>query len=88
MVLWLRLCTFTAEGAGSSPGRETKIQQAVQHDQKNKTHGKEAQNDACPLDDTICPSGLSLKVTFCRDTALNPSPDHYNLHSLELGVRH
>ena len=33
-VQWLGLCTFTAEGTGSIPGRGTKIPQAAQCSQK------------------------------------------------------
>ena len=40
MVQWLRLRAFTAEGAGSIPGQETKISQAVQHGY-NKTNNAE-----------------------------------------------
>ena len=32
----VRLCAFTAEGTGSTPGRGTKILQAVQRGQKKK----------------------------------------------------
>ena len=35
-VQWLELSAFTAEGAGSIPGRGTKILQAEQCDQKEK----------------------------------------------------
>ena len=35
-VQWLRLCAFTAEDPGSSPGRETKIPQAMQHSKRKK----------------------------------------------------
>ena len=38
MVQWLRLRAFTAEGAGSIPGQETKIPQAVWHGQKKKVY--------------------------------------------------
>ena len=33
---WLRLCTFTAKGAGLIPGWGTKIPQVTQHGQKKK----------------------------------------------------
>ena len=36
MVQWLRFCASNAGGAGSSPGRGTKIPHAVQHGQKKK----------------------------------------------------
>ena len=36
VVQWLGLCTFTAKGPGSIPGRGTKILQDTQHSQKNK----------------------------------------------------
>ena len=36
-VQWLGLCAFTAEGAGSTPGRGTKIPEAMQRGQKKKT---------------------------------------------------
>ena len=36
VVQWLGLHAFTAEGAGSIPGRGTKIPQASQHGQKKK----------------------------------------------------
>ena len=36
VVQWLGLCTFTAKGPGSVPGRGTKIPQAMQHSQKKK----------------------------------------------------
>ena len=38
MVQWLGLRAFTAEGAGSIPGQETKIPQAVWHGQKKKIY--------------------------------------------------
>ena len=34
VVQWVGLRAFTAEGAGSNPGQETKIPQAVQRGQK------------------------------------------------------
>ena len=36
MAQWLGLCAFTAEGAGSVPGRGTKIPQAAQQAKKKK----------------------------------------------------
>ena len=36
VVQWLRFCASNAGGAGSSPGRGTKIPHAVQHGQKKK----------------------------------------------------
>ena len=36
MVCWLGLCTVTAKGPGSVPGRETKIPQAMWYSQKKK----------------------------------------------------
>ena len=36
VVLWLGLCTSTAEGMGSIPGQGTKILHAVRDDQKKK----------------------------------------------------
>ena len=38
VVQWLGLRAFTAEGAGSIPGQETKIPQAVWHGQKKKVY--------------------------------------------------
>ena len=40
-VQWLGLCTFTAEGTGSTPGQRTKIPQATQCGQKEKRKEKE-----------------------------------------------
>ena len=36
VIQWLELCTFTAKGPGSVPGRGTKISQAIRHGQKKK----------------------------------------------------
>ena len=38
MVQWLLVCSFTAEGPGSIPGRGTKILQAVRWGQGKKLH--------------------------------------------------
>ena len=38
MVQRLEICAFTAEGARSIPGQETKIPQAVWHGQKKKIY--------------------------------------------------
>ena len=39
VVCWLGLCTVTAKGPGSVPGRETKIPQAMWYSQKKNTSG-------------------------------------------------
>ena len=38
MVQWLRFCASNIRGAGSSPGRGTKIPHVVQHGQKKKSN--------------------------------------------------
>ena len=45
MVQWLGLRARTAGGAGSIPGRGTKIPQAVSHSQKKKKGGEQYYKD-------------------------------------------
>ena len=44
-VQWLGLHAFTAEAAGSIPGRGTKIPQAVQHGQKKEEEEENGGNN-------------------------------------------
>ena len=43
-VQWLRLCTSTAEGPGATPGRGTKIPQALWSNKKGKKNRKKQRN--------------------------------------------
>ena len=45
MVQWLGFCAFTAEGAGSIPGRGTKIPQAVGCSQNNNNSSSNNKNN-------------------------------------------
>ena len=44
-VQWLRFCASTAGGAGSIPGRGTKIPHAAQHGQKIKKKNKQTNRE-------------------------------------------
>ena len=44
---WLELRAFTAEGAGSIPGRGTKVPQATQCSQKTKNKKQKTKKEGC-----------------------------------------
>ena len=72
-VQWLGLCTFTAEGTGSIPGRGTKIPQATWHGQKQQQQRKKREV-------AFIKTKLNVLERLNKSKSLKPISD-------ELGVR-